>query len=47
VPAYQQFASVSYGARYECKVFEQGTRIGARLELTQVNGQPGALAYDG
>jgi RNA polymerase sigma-70 factor, ECF subfamily len=34
-------------ATFLVRLFEQGTRIGARLELTQVNGQPGALAYDG
>jgi hypothetical protein len=33
-------------ATFLVRLFEQGTRIGARLELTQVNGYPGALAYD-
>ena len=33
-------------ATFLVRLFEQGRRIGARLELTRVNGQPGALAYD-
>jgi RNA polymerase sigma-70 factor (ECF subfamily) len=34
-------------AAFLVRLFEQGRRIGARLELTRVNGQPGALAVDG
>ena len=34
-------------ATFLVRLFEQGRRIDARLELTRVNGQPGALAYDG
>jgi len=33
-------------ATFLVRLFEQGRRIGARLELARVNGQPGALAYD-
>jgi RNA polymerase sigma-70 factor (ECF subfamily) len=33
-------------ATFLVRLFDQGRRIGARLELTRVNGQPGALAYD-
>jgi RNA polymerase sigma-70 factor (ECF subfamily) len=33
-------------ARFLLGLFEQGRRIGARLELTRVNGQPGSVAYD-
>ncbi|HET6792517.1 MAG TPA: hypothetical protein VFI35_13165 [Actinomycetota bacterium] len=34
-------------AAFLVRLFEQGRRMGARLELTRVNGQPGVLAYDG
>jgi RNA polymerase sigma-70 factor (ECF subfamily) len=34
-------------ARFLRSLFEQGRRVGARLEPTTVNGQPGALGYDG
>ena len=34
-------------AAFLVRLFEQGRRIGARLEPARVNGQPGALAYDG
>lgn len=34
-------------AAFLVRLFVQGRRIGARLEFAQVNGQPGALAYDG
>ena len=34
-------------ARFLVGLFAQGHRIDARLELARVNGQPGALAYDG
>ena len=33
-------------ATFLVRLFEQGRRIDARLELARVNGQPGALAYD-
>ncbi|HJR98724.1 MAG TPA: RNA polymerase sigma-70 factor [Actinomycetota bacterium] len=33
-------------ATFLVRLFDQGRRVGARLELTRVNGQPGALAYD-
>ena len=33
-------------ATFLVRLFEQGRRIGARLEPVRVNGQPGALAYD-
>jgi RNA polymerase sigma-70 factor, ECF subfamily len=33
-------------ATFLVRLFEQGRRIGARLELVRVNGQPGALAFD-
>ena len=33
-------------ATFLVRLFERGRTIGARLELVQVNGQPGALAYD-
>ena len=33
-------------ATFLVRLFEQGRRIGARLELVRVNGQPGAVAYD-
>jgi RNA polymerase sigma-70 factor (ECF subfamily) len=33
-------------ATFLIRLFEQGRRIGARMELARVNGQPGALAYD-
>ena len=33
-------------ATFLVRLFEQGDRIGARLELVRVNGQPGALAFD-
>jgi RNA polymerase sigma-70 factor, ECF subfamily len=33
-------------AAFFVRLFGRGRRIGARLELTRVNGQPGALAYD-
>jgi RNA polymerase sigma-70 factor, ECF subfamily len=34
-------------AAFLVRLFEQGRRMGARLESVRVNGQPGALAYDG
>jgi RNA polymerase sigma-70 factor, ECF subfamily len=33
-------------ATFLVRLFQQGDRIGARLELVRVNGQPGALAFD-
>ncbi|MGH2679536.1 MAG: RNA polymerase sigma-70 factor [Actinomycetota bacterium] len=33
-------------ATFFVRLFEQGRRMGARLEFARVNGQPGALAYD-
>jgi RNA polymerase sigma-70 factor, ECF subfamily len=33
-------------ATFLIRLFEQGRRIGARMELATVNGQPGALAFD-
>jgi RNA polymerase sigma-70 factor (ECF subfamily) len=34
-------------ARFMVRLFEQGRGFDARLEFARVNGQPGALAYDG